>query len=199
MNSRPSPRELLTTRLREVVESLLEPEDASYTALTVTAICQAAGISRPTFYSYFDDKVELIRAVAADTIVELVGASALWLDAPKSTRAELNQAMTALFAGYAPHRKVMAAAAEVASYDETLRDAFASSMEAAARQVRDHIADGQRQGLVRPGLRPLPTARWLAWMTELGLRRAFARRDTAEPEAVAAMTDIHWFTLYEAV
>src|SRR5271163_1884874 len=161
MSSPPSAREVLTTRLREVVESQLEPEQTSYTALTVTAICEAAGISRPTFYAYFDDKVELVRAIAADTIVELVGASALWLTAPKSTRTELHQAMSALFAAYAPHRKVMAAAAEVASYDAKLQKAFASSMEAAARQVRDHIVDGQLGGLVRPGLAPLPTARWL--------------------------------------
>lgn len=199
MSSPLSAREALIARLRAAVESLLEQEISNYTELTVAAICAAAGTSRPTFYAYFDDKVELIRAIAADTIGELVGVSASWLDAPKSTRAELNQAMTQPLEGYAPHRKVMAAAAEVAAYDAELHDAFIASMEAAARRVAEHIAEGQRSGLVRAGLRPLATARWLAWMTELGLRRAFAGRSTAAPEAVAAMTDVHWFTLYEAV
>jgi len=194
-----SAREALVARLRAVVESLLEQEVSSYTELTVTVICAAAGISRPTFYAYFDDKVELVRAIAADTIGELVDVSALWLDAPKSTRAELNQAMTQLFEAYAPHRKAMAAAAEVASYDAELHDAFISSLEAAAGRVAEHIAEGQRAGLVRADLHPLATARWLAWMTELGLRRAFAGRSAASPEAIAAMTDIHWFALYEAV
>lgn len=194
-----SAREALTARLRAVVESLLEDEGSSYTELTVTEICAAAGISRPTFYAYFEDKVELVRAIAADTIGELVDVSAIWLDAPKSTRAELNEAMTQLFEAYTPHRRVMAAAAEVASYDAELHDAFIASMEAAARREAAHIAEGQRAGLVRAELQPLATARWLAWMTELGLRRAFAGRAKASPKAVAAMTDIHWFTLYEAI
>jgi AcrR family transcriptional regulator len=199
VSSPPSAQEALTARLRSAVEELLEQDASSYTELTVSAICAAAGISRPTFYAYFADKVELVRAIAADTIGELVSVSALWLDAPKSTRAELNQAMTQLFEAYAPHRKAMAAAAEVASYDAELHDTFISSMEAAASRVAEHIAEGQRAGLVRAGLLPPATARWLAWMTELGLRRAFAGRSTASPEAISAMTDIHWFTLYEAV
>ncbi|OBH11154.1 hypothetical protein A5695_20315 [Mycobacterium sp. E1747] len=178
---------------------MLEQGDTSYTELTVTGICRAAAISRPTFYAHFDDKVDLIRAIAADTITELVSASALWLDAPKSTRVELNRAMTALFAAYAPHRRVMAAASEVSEYDTQLRESFTTSMEHAAQRVGDHIMEGQAAGLVRVGLQPLPTARWLAWMTELGLRRSFAGRSTADPESIAAMTDMHWFTLYEGV
>lgn len=199
MSSPISPREALTARLREVLESLLQNDDTSFTELTVTAICQAAGISRPTFYAYFDDKVGLVRAIAADTIADLVGVSASWLDAPKSTRGELNQAMAELFAAYAPHRRVMAAAAEVAAYDPELHDAFTSAMEAAAQRVAKHITAGQATGVVRRDIAPLATARWLAWMTELGLRNGFAGQSAANPASIGAMTDIHWFTLYEEV
>jgi AcrR family transcriptional regulator len=194
-----SARETVTAQLRHVIETLLEQEEVSYTELTVTSICSAAGISRPTFYAYFDDKVELVRAIAAETIAELVDVSALWLAAPKATRDELNQAMTRLFEAYAPHRRIMATAAEVASYDAELQDAFTTAMEAAAARVAEHIAAGQSSGLVRLGLEPVATARWLGWMTELGLRRAYARRSIASRASIAAMTDIHWFTLYEAV
>jgi AcrR family transcriptional regulator len=156
MTGPPSPREALTGRLREVLESLLENDDTSFTDLTVTAICRAAGISRPTFYAYFDDKV-------------------------------------------GPHRRLMTAAAEVAAYDAELHDAFTSSLEAAARRVSEHITSGQAAGDVREDISPLAAARWLAWMTELGLRNGFTAESVANPESIAAMTDIHWFTLYEKV
>lgn len=38
------------------------------TQLTVTAICKQAGVSRPTFYHYFDDKYALIITVYEDDI-----------------------------------------------------------------------------------------------------------------------------------
>ena len=199
MNPERSSAEALTARLRDAVETLLEQEDASYTELTVGSICSAAGISRPTFYAYFDDKVALVRAMATDTIGELVDVSSQWLTAPKATREELNRAMTQLIEAYASHRRVMAVAAEVASYDAKLQNEFSAAVERASRKVARHIADGQERGLVRAGLEPVATARWLGWMTERGLRRAYAGRSIASRSAIAAMTDVHWFTLYDGV
>jgi AcrR family transcriptional regulator len=186
--------------LRAAVEELLERDDRSYTELSVGDICAAAGISRPTFYAYVNDKIDLARAMAAETIGELVGVSSVWLSLPpRSSSDELEQAMSAMFTAYAPHRHVMAAAAEVASYDPDFRTRFAAVVEEAAARVARHIADGQRDGYVRAELDPTSTARWLGWMTERGLRRAHAEGSSTPRAAVKAMTDIHWFTLYAGV
>lgn len=185
--------------LRLAVETLLDREGSSFTELSVGAICAEVGISRPTFYAYFDDKLDLVRALAAETIGELVGVSGQWLAAPKRSREELEEAMTGLFEAYAPHRKVMAAAAEVASYDPVLQDRFNAAVEAASARVAEHIADGQHEGLIRTDIDAGATARWLGWMTERGMRRAFAGRAMASRSDISAMTDIHWFTLYAGV
>jgi AcrR family transcriptional regulator len=193
----PSPARL--ARLRSAVETLLEAEGASFTELSIGAICAEAGISRPTFYSHFEDKLDLVRALAAGTIGELVDVLQPWLGAPATTREELEQAMADLFSAYAPHRHVLAAAAEVASYDPELQDRFTAAVELAASRVSEHIAQGQREGRIRPGLDATETGRWLGWMTEGGMRRAFANRAIAARSDIAAITDVHWFTLYAGV
>jgi AcrR family transcriptional regulator len=199
MSLNPSPSRTRLATLRIAVETLLEQENVTFTELSVGAICAEAGISRPTFYASFDDKQDLVRALAAQTIEELVGVSMDWLDAPKQSRGELKKAMRALFEAYGPHWRVMNAAAEVASYDLELRDRFTGAVEEAAARVAEHIAQGQRECLVRSGLDAAATARWLGWMTEGGMRRAFANPEGRLEREIAAMTDVHWFTLYDGV
>jgi AcrR family transcriptional regulator len=184
-------------QLRAAVETLLDRESTNFTELSVADICAQARISRPTFYAYFSDKADLVRALAADTISEVVGAS--WLTGVPATRADLQRSMSAMCAAYAPYRKVMAVAAEVAAYDTELSDQFTTAVEEAAKRVAVHIEDGQRDGVVRGELNAKNTARWLSWMTESGLRHAFAHSDNADPADVAALTDVHWFTLYDGV
>jgi AcrR family transcriptional regulator len=172
--------------------------DESYTELSVERIVKEAGISRATFYVYFEDKGDLLRALAEDFIERLLVAAAHWWElGPESTKADLRNAMRVIFDAYIPHKVVMAAVVEVASYDAGLRTLFGDLLERTIGKVAEHIETGQKQGYVTPDVDPARTAAWLTWMAERGLYQLVApANDAAIERLLDAITDITWNTLY---
>lgn len=172
--------------------------DESYTELSVERIVREAGISRATFYVYFEDKGDLLRALAEDFIERLLVAAANWWQLPAdATKADLRTAMQAIFDAYIPHKVVMAAVVEVASYDASLRSLFGDLLDRTIAKVAEHIEGGQKEGFVATDLDPLRTAAWLTWMAERGLYQLVAPATPAASERLLdALTDITWNTLY---
>jgi TetR/AcrR family transcriptional regulator, ethionamide resistance regulator len=170
----------------------------SYTELSVERIVREAGISRATFYVYFEDKGDLLRALAVDFIERMIGAAAAWWSLTgDATRMDLRDAMRAIIDAYQPHKVVMAAVVEVASYDAGLRELFGDLLNQTIAAVAQHIATGQAGGYVEAGLDPERTAAWLTWMAERGLYQLVAPATPAAIEKLLdAMTDITWNTLY---
>lgn len=170
----------------------------SFTALSVERIVREAGISRATFYVYFEDKSDLLRALAEDFIERLLEAAAVWWTLPAdATKPQLREAMRAIFDAYLPHKVVMAAVVEVASYDARVAEVFGALLQRTISEVAGHIATGQADGYVTPGIDPQRTAAWLTWMAERGLYQlvAPASPDTTE-RLLDAITDVTWNTLY---
>lgn len=184
-------------RLREAVERLMG-EGESYTVLSVERIVREAGISRATFYVYFEDKSDLLRALAEDFMDRILVAAAVWWTLPpEADKSDLRAAMRAIFDAYLPHKVVMAAVVEVASYDAGLQELFGRLLERTITEVARHIEEGQAGGHVASGIDPRRTAAWLTWMAERGLYQLVA---PAPPEVVdrllESITDITWNTLY---
>src|SRR5271157_5870474 len=76
-STRAQRRDEARARLLQVVEDMLD-EGESFTELSVERIVQAAGMSRSTFYVYFEDKGDLLRAWFSEINEELVAAAAYW-------------------------------------------------------------------------------------------------------------------------
>lgn len=198
-SSRAQRREEIRDRLRIAAEDLMA-EGESYTELSVERIVREAGISRATFYVYFEDKGDLLRALAEDFMDRILEAAAAWWSLPKdATHADLRTAMRAIVDAYQPHKVVMAAVVEVASYDAGLRELFGDLLTKTITAVAQHIATGQEEGYVEAGLDPQRTAAWLTWMAERGLYQLVAPANGAALERLLdAMTDITWNTLYQS-
>jgi TetR/AcrR family transcriptional regulator, ethionamide resistance regulator len=196
-SSRAQRREEIRDRLGNAAEQLMA-DGESYTELSVERIVREAGISRATFYVYFEDKGDLLRALAVDFIERMIGAAAAWWSLPAdATRLDLRDAMRAIIDAYQPHKVVMAAVVEVASYDAGLRELFGDLLNQTIGAVAQHIAAGQAGGYVEAGLDPERTAAWLTWMAERGLYQLVAPATPATIEKLLdAMTDITWNTLY---
>ncbi len=196
-SSRARRREEIRDRLGAAAE-LLMADGESYTELSVERIVREAGISRATFYVYFEDKGDLLRALAEDFIDRMLEASAAWWSLPNdATRIDLRGAMTTIIDAYQPHKVVMAAVVEVASYDAALRELFGDLLSKTIAAVAQHIAAGQTAGYVEKALDPERTAAWLTWMAERGLYQLVAPATPATVEKLLdAMTDIVWNTLY---
>lgn len=172
--------------------------DAPYTAISVEQIIREAGISRSTFYTYFEDKAELLSALAEDIISELMAAAQAWWSLPaNATRDDLFGAMRSITETFLPHQHVWLALAETASYDPGAGARHRALIGETVERVAEHIADGQRNDYVHPELDAEPVAAWLTAMTERGLTQIVA---PAAPEQVdrlvASLTDIVWNVLY---
>ena len=201
--SRAERRDQIKTRLLSAVESLLA-DGENFTELSVERLVTLAGVSRSTFYVYFEDKGELIRAWLAEIISELdVAAEAWWSlgagGGPNSTVSwdDLRAALSRVVTVYRPHTTLMAAAFDAAAYDPGVREQVETMMERNIAGLRKHIRAGQAGGWVDERLLPAQTAAWLQWMAERGLHR-LVREATDDELArlVDAYTTIVWNTLY---
>jgi AcrR family transcriptional regulator len=191
-------RERVVRRLVVVVERLLEEED-SYLDLTVDRILEEGEMARSTFYSYFDDKADLIVALGETAMSEIIdGAQAIWELPPGSSRDEVAGAVRHTIQTYLPHTRLMNALVEAATYDVRVRERFDAAYADAQGAAARHIRAGQKAGFVREDLHPAETAGWLTWMAERGMTQLVQHASKAQLARLQdAFTAILWHTLYE--
>jgi TetR/AcrR family transcriptional regulator, ethionamide resistance regulator len=196
-SSRAARRDEIRDRLLEVVQGLLD-EGESFTEISVERMVQAAGMSRSTFYVYFQDKGDLLRAWFGGIEAEIAEAvSGWWAIDGTSTRDDLRAALDNLVSVYHPHGPLMAATFDAAAYDPSVRELTSAMMARNIASLRKHIRTGQKAGFVDPALPPAETAMWLTWMAERALH-VFLRdlRRTQLRAHVDAYVAIIWNTLY---
>ncbi len=196
-SSRSERRDQFRARLLTAIESLLA-DGENFTELSVERVVSLAGVSRSTFYVYFEDKGELIRDWLDDmsTQMEVVTGSWWALDAD-ATWDHLHTALYQLVTVYRPHTTLMAAAFDAAAYDPAVREQVEAMMKLNIAGMHEHIVAGQAAGTVDRRLPPAQTAAWLIWMTERGLHQLV--RGASDEEVallVDSLTGIVWNTLY---
>ncbi|MCX2930008.1 TetR/AcrR family transcriptional regulator [Mycobacterium sp. CVI_P3] len=190
-------RGMLSRHFVGVVEKLVEG-GASYADLSVEAIITAGGISRSTFYVYFDDKGDLLVAMAADVIGDLVSTGSSWWDLPPdATRADLHAALRIPIDTYRQHRTILSTVVETAAYDPRVREQHQSLIGQVVPALAGYIAGAQTSGTADPDLDAERTARWLVWMIERGLYQLVGTADDDEVDSeLDALTDIVWRVVY---
>jgi AcrR family transcriptional regulator len=196
-SSRAARREQMRVRLMEVVERMLD-EGESFTAISVERMVSEAGLSRSTFYVYFEDKGDLLRAWFGGVTTEVEGAARDWWTlGPDATREDLREVLRRVVTTYRPHATLMAAMYDAAAYDPAVRELVDGMMGGNVAGLRKHIRVGQKAGFIDPDLPAAETAGWLTWMAERGLHRLIHDASEAELERlVDAYTAIVWNTLY---
>ncbi|MCW2667580.1 MAG: Transcriptional regulator, TetR family [Frankiales bacterium] len=196
--SRTQRRGQLRDRLLAAVEQLLAAGE-SYTELSVERIAAEAGVSRSTFYVYFDDKGELLRAWFQDIFGQLEDAARAWHTLPADAgQPQLRAALSRLVQLYRPHTTLMAAVVDASGYDPSVRLLVAGMMERNTATLRQHIHLGQQDGTVDAGLLADEVAAWLTWMAERGFHQLVRGASDAQVERlVDAYASIVWKTLYE--
>jgi TetR/AcrR family transcriptional regulator, ethionamide resistance regulator len=188
---------MLSRHFVGVVEKLVE-DGTTYADLSVEAIITAGGISRSTFYVYFDDKGDLLVAMAADVIGDLVSTGSSWWDLPSdATRADLHAALRIPIDTYREHRTILGTVVETAAYDPRVREQHQSLIEQVVPALAKYIAGAQNAGATDPDLDAERTARWLVWMIERGLYQLVGTADDDEVgRELDALTDIVWRVVY---
>jgi AcrR family transcriptional regulator len=190
-------RARVVKRLIAVVEDLLR-EESSYLELKVEDIIQRGEMARSTFYSYFDDKADLLIALSDTATTDILrAAQGIWELPADATHDQVAAAVQHTIETYLPHTRLMTAMVEVATYNTEVRDRFHAAYARAQKAATEHIQAGQAAGFIRPELPPEETAGWLTWMAERGMHELVQHANRAQLRRLeASFTAILWFTLY---
>lgn len=190
-------QEAIRERVLAAVEEVTEGGDG-FGDVSVERLAKAAGISRATFYIYFEDKGDLLNAWFAQIVDELMQAARAWWQlGEEATPEDLRAALAEIVAAYRPHATRIAAVYDEAAYDPSVREQVARLVYGGISGLENHIERGQREGFVDPELLAHETAAWLGWMVERGLRNIVGPADDAEVDAlIDAHAELVWHTLY---
>jgi AcrR family transcriptional regulator len=191
-------RARVVKRLLTVVEALLVDEE-SYLDLKVERIIEQGEMARSTFYSYFDDKADLIIALAETAMREIIqGAQSIWELPGDATREQVAAAVRHTIETYLPHTRLMNAVIEVTTYDRRVRDRFNAAYAEAQRAAAQHIEAGQKAGFIRRDLHADEAAGWLTWMAERGMTQLVQHAGKPRLKRLEdTFTSILWYTLYD--
>ncbi|ORV54550.1 hypothetical protein AWC05_18340 [Mycobacterium florentinum] len=188
---------MLSRHLVGVVEELVA-DGAKYADLSVEAIITAGGISRSTFYVYFDDKGDLLVAMAQDVIGDLLADGASWWELPvDATREDLHKAMRVPIDTYRKHRTILGTIAETAAYDPRASEQQQHLIGQVVSALGNYIGEAQQAEVADADLDAARTAQWLIWMIERGLYQLVGAADDEEVERqLDALVEIVWRVVY---
>lgn len=182
----------LELKLLAAVERLHE-EGLAYGEVSVERLITAAGVTRSTFYSYFDDKDALLTDLAGAVLDELLQP---WFAIdPAGSKEDLRRGIDGIFRTYRAHRAIMVAIDEPMPGGSAERE-FQGLMARSTAAVSAYIKAGQASGTVDAALDANTLAALLMWMSERGLAKSVAQAGPRELDALAdGLTEIFWRTL----
>lgn len=192
-------------RRREIVDRLLPVVEArvrevgSYANLRVEDLLQDSLLSRSTFYRYFEDKNELLIALAEPVFLDVRAAAIRpWDRRSAPSRAELQAELRLNFDLYLPHIPVISALIEASYAAPAIRDLYVGGFAEVQQAIAGHIRDGQHAGFIRPEVLAEETAAWITWMAERGMTTLAANADSAALDRLAeSLATMVWCTFYD--
>jgi len=190
-------REQIERQLLEATERLMAA-GASFTELSVDKLATDAGISRASFYIYFEDKGHLLRNLAGQVFADLADAGDRWWSvAQRRDPADAKAAIAAIVAGYRRHQPLLVALSEMAGYDPQVGTAYREILTAISARVAAVIEQGQADGSIRLGLSAATAAKALTWMTERTTQQILPGSPISyDPEVTDTLVEIIWAALY---
>lgn len=197
--SRQERREQIERRLLDATDRLMA-DGAGITELSVDRLATEAGISRATFYIYFEDKGHLLRRLASQVFSDLTDAAQRWWKvADRRDPADVRAAMAAIIAAYRRHQPVLVALNEMAPYDAAVGDTYRDLLDEVSDGFRSVIVEGQKTGAIRRSLHPETTANAFVLMVERTCQQNLPSKPVSfDAELADTLTEIVWGALYLA-
>ena len=190
-------REEIERQLLDATERLMAA-GASFTELSVDRLATEAGISRASFYIYFEDKGYLLRRLTGQVFADLREAAERWWSvAQRRDPADVLAAMSGIVAAYRRHQPLLVALNEMAAYDPQVGATYREILTGIAERLTEVIEDGQAAGAIRRDLSAETAASTLTWMVERTCQQNLPGRPPSyDAELAATLTQIVWGALH---
>lgn len=190
-------RERIERQLLDATDRLMA-DGASFTELSVDRLATEAGISRASFYIYFEDKGHLLRRLATQVFGDLTQAAERWWNVSgRRDPADVRAAMSGIIASYRTHQPVLIALNEMSAYDPLVGQTYRELLTGISDQLTRVIEDGQSVGAIRPQLQAAATASTLTWMVERTCHQNLPSHPASyDAELADTLTEIIWGALY---
>lgn len=197
------PRSTRQRRRAEIEQQLLEATERlmadgfSFTELSVDRLAAAAGISRATFYIYFEDKRQLLLKLTRQVFAELSEAANLWWAvAERRDPDDGRRAIREIIAAYRRHQAVITAANEMATYDAAVAETYRDLIDDVAAKGKLAIERAIASGMA-PAVHSFETANALTWMVERVCHQVVRYAPPEDdPRMAEALTEIVWRAWY---
>lgn len=193
-----SQRDRTRTAILDAAEARLRPGDG-LSSLNVNEIAEAAGVARPTFYTYFEDRHALMLAMAERRTNAMIGIVVPVIEHERPTRAMVGDAIAEVVELWRAHAPVLTAVIKLAERDERLGSYWTWFTSEIARVIAT-LFELRRSELypdVEPtGGDPAMTAYSLVHMAEGSLVNLLGESGSIDDgRAIAeAITEIVWST-----
>jgi AcrR family transcriptional regulator len=179
-------------RLMEATEQLLR-EGHTYADLGIETIAARAGVSRTTFYDYFEDKRELLLSLGATLINDVLQEADEWRpgDDHDQTKAELRRIIRSLVRMY--RHPVAIAIIEATFYDEAVRAAWRAEQQRHIERAVRLLSAERDEGRFQPHDSTLEArARALHWSIHgTALHEVALKQDIDEEDIIDALVDVN--------
>ncbi|KHO23889.1 TetR/AcrR family transcriptional regulator [Mycolicibacterium setense] len=190
-------RERIERQLLDATDRLMA-DGTSFTELSVDKLATEAGISRASFYIYFEDKGHLLRRLATQVFGDLSDAAQQWWGvASRRDPADVHTAMSGIIASYRRHQPVLIALNEMSAYDPLVGQTYRELLAGISDRLTRVIEDGHANGSIRSRLPAAVTASTLTWMVERTCHQNLPSQPPSyDAELADTLTEIIWGALY---
>ena len=185
------------TALLEAVEELYV-EGQKFSEVSVEVLCEQAGISRATFYIYFQDKADLIAVLAEQLFNELERLADDWWGVTEvSSFQGLCSTIHSILEAYASHAPAYKLMEGTRGYDPVVSALYTEFTSKAVDNIQAALKRAQKEGYARKDA-TAEMATCLHWMIERICSIQAQGMDKRETTRYAeAISQIIWRSLYE--
>jgi AcrR family transcriptional regulator len=184
--------------IRETLERLLD--DQQFHEVSIDDLARGAGISRSSFYFYFESKEAVLLSLLDEFVSQAIAASdaarAMIDQDPQRFLRDVLAAYVTILGG---HRGVMVAASQAAAANSDLRKLWNGMRERWVQMAEEAIMAERRRSSLSGALSPRELAIALLAMNESVMYQVFAREQPAieEERVIDVLTDIWINAVYE--
>jgi AcrR family transcriptional regulator len=182
-----------TERGRRTLRKLLDAAasefgERGFHEASISTITRRAGVALGSFYTYFDSKDAIFRALVSDMsdAVKLAAREAL---APEMPPLEIERAALEAFLRFAGKHKEIYRIIDEAEFVDP--ESYQAHYRTIAQRIADRLESGAAQGDMRPGLSEIEAWALMGMNVFLGLRYAiWAQADDPDPAEIARRANL---------